>query len=198
MSPSFRHKTLMTMSRLTDLGAVCVSFLASFAISSGSLTWPDLAHVLAMRIKLVNLVVFAGYLALCSAIFSACGFYRSHRLSDWKQRLNEVLLATTLLTALFLVLKQLFQIGFALHTFLLLYWLLTLGALFLSHETALQLLHLARLRGRNLRNIIIIGEGPAAAALAGHVKQEAGLGYHILRIIDVRESTDNDGIRGDS
>jgi FlaA1/EpsC-like NDP-sugar epimerase len=198
MSPSFRHKTLTTMSRLTDLGALSVSFLASFAISSGSSTWPDLAYVLVMRIKLVNLVVFAGYLALCAAIFSACGFYRSHRLSDWKQRLNEVLLATTLITGLFLVLKQLFQIGFALQTFLPLFWLLTLGALFLSHETALQLLHLARLRGRNLRHIIIIGEGSAAATLADRVRQEAGLGYHVLRIIDVREITDNDGIRGDS
>jgi FlaA1/EpsC-like NDP-sugar epimerase len=197
MSPNFRHKSLMTVSRLTDLGALCVSFLASFAVSSDSLTLPDLAHVLVMRIKLVNLVVFAGYLALCSAIFSACGFYRSHRLSDWKQRLSEVLLATTLITALFLALKQLFQIGFALHTFLPLFWLLTLGALSLSHETALRLLHLARLRGRNLRNVIIIGEGSAAAALADRVRQEASLGYHILRIIDVREITDNDGIRGD-
>jgi FlaA1/EpsC-like NDP-sugar epimerase len=186
------------MSRLTDLGALCVSFLASFAISSDSLTWPDLADVLVMRIKLVNLVVFAGYLALCSAIFSACGFYRSHRLSDWKQRLNEVLLATTLITALFLVLKQLFQIGFALDKFVPLLWLLTLGALFLSHETALQLLHLARLRGRNLRNVIIIGEGSATAALADRVRQEPGLGYRILRIIDVREMSDNDDIRGDS
>jgi FlaA1/EpsC-like NDP-sugar epimerase len=198
MSPSFRHRTLMRLSRLTDLGALCLSFVASFAISSDSLSWPDLAHVLVMRIKLVNLVLFAGYLALCAAIFSACGFYRSHRLSDWKQRLNEVLLATTLITALFLVLKQLFYIGFVLQTFLPLFWLLTLGALFLSHETALQLLHLARLRGRNLRNVIIIGEGSAAATLAEHVRQEANLGYRILRIIDVREITDNDGIRGDS
>ena len=196
MSPDFRQKVLMPLIRGVDLAALSLSFLASFAISSGSFTWPDLAHVLAMRIKLVNLVVFVGYLGLCSAIFSACGLYRSHRLSHWRQRLNETLLATTLITGLFLIAKQLFYIGFALHTFLPVYWLLTLSALFLSHEIALQLLHLARLRGRNLRNIIIVGEGPAATILAERVRQEVNLGYRVLRIIDVREIADNDGIGG--
>jgi FlaA1/EpsC-like NDP-sugar epimerase len=198
MSPDFRQKIFMPLTRAVDLTALSVSFLASFAISSGSLTWPDFTHVLVMRIKVVNFVVFAGYLVLCSTIFSACGFYRSHRLSHWRQRLSEMLLATTLVTGLFLVLKQFFYIGFALHKFLPVYWLLTLGALFLSHEIALQLLHLARLRGRNLRNIIIVGEGPAATALAERVMQEVNLGYRVLRIIDVGEIADNDGIRGDS
>ena len=109
-----------------------------------------------------------------------------------------MLLATTLVTGLFLVLKQFFYIGFALHKFLPMYWFLTLIALFLSHEIALQLLDLARMRGRNLRNIIIVGEGPAATTLAERVMQEVNLGYRVLRIIDVGEIADNDGIRGDS
>jgi FlaA1/EpsC-like NDP-sugar epimerase len=196
MSPDFRQKVLMPLIRGVDLAALSLSFFASFAISSGSLTWPDFAHVLAMRIKLVNLILFVGYLALCSAVFSACGLYRSHRLSHWRERLNEMVLATTLITGLFLVLKQIFYIGFAPHKFLPVYWLLTLSALFLSHEIVLRLLHLARLRGRNLRNIVIVGEGPAATTLAERVRQEVNLGYRVLRIIDVREIADNDGIGG--
>src|SRR5215472_41398 len=100
MSASFRREILAKMTRVFDLGAVCVSFLVTFAISSGSYTWPGLAHVLIMRIKVVNLLLFGGYLALCSAVFSACGFYRSHRLSRWNRRLYEILSAVTLLTGL--------------------------------------------------------------------------------------------------
>jgi FlaA1/EpsC-like NDP-sugar epimerase len=179
-----------------DIVAVCVSFLTSFAISSGSLTWPELADVLAIRIKVANLVLFAGYLALCTAVFSACGFYRSHRLSHWTQRLAEVLLAVTLITAAFMVIKELFAISFALKEFLLLFWLLTFCTVLLSHELALRLLHLARIRGRNMRNVIIIGEGPDLTALADRVRQEAGLGYHVLRIIDAREIGEDGRVAG--
>jgi len=189
---------LITLAKVGDLVALCISLLISLAISSSSLSWPDLAYVLAIRIKLVNLFVFAGYIAFCAVIFSACGLYRSHRLSHWKQRLSETFWATTFVTGIFLLLKQLFAISFALNTFLLLFWFLTFAMLFLSREAALQILHHARLRGRNLRNVIIIGEGPPATTLADLVRQEVSLGYRVLRRIDVREIADNDGIRGDS
>ena len=198
MSPGFRHQMLIMMAKLGDLVTLCISFLTSLAISSDSLTWPDLAYVLAIRIKLANVFIFAGYIALCSIIFSACGLYRSHRLSHWKQRLNEISVAATLVTGVFLLYKQLFLISFAKNTFVLLFWLLTLSTLFLCREIALQLLHFARIRGRNLRNVIIIGEEPAATTLADRVRQEVSLGYRILRRIDVREVADNDGIRGAS
>jgi FlaA1/EpsC-like NDP-sugar epimerase len=187
----------MTMTRFFDLAAVCVSFLASFAISSGSFTWPDLADVLVVRIKLANLFLFAGYLALCAAVFSVCGFYRSHRLSHWQQRLYEMVLAVTLVSGAFLVIKRLFLIYFPMNAFLPLFWFLTLCALLLSHELALRLLHTARLRGRNLRNVIIIGEGQDVAALVDCVGQEASLGYRILRIIDAREIGENGRVASD-
>jgi FlaA1/EpsC-like NDP-sugar epimerase len=197
MSPDFRRDALMTTARLIDLGAVGVTFVASFAMSSGTLNWPALAGVLVMRIKVVNLVLFVGYLALCSAIFSACGLYRSHRLSHWRQRLYEIALAVSLITVAFLVLAQLFYIAFAIKAFLPLFWGFTLCALLLSHELALRLLQGARVRGRNLRNVVIVGQGPEVLALADRVRQEASLGYRILRIIDAREIEEDDRVAGD-
>jgi FlaA1/EpsC-like NDP-sugar epimerase len=184
IAPDPRRRYLMTTVKVFDLTALCVIFFVSFAISSGSFTWPDLAEVLVIRIKVANLVLFAGYVALCFAVFSACGLYRSHRLSSWKQRFSEIVLATTLVAVAFLVTQQLFDISFATRTFLPLFWVLTLGALLLSHEGMLRLLQRVRLHGRNLRNVIIIGEEPDIMVLASRLRQEAGLGYRVLRIID--------------
>jgi FlaA1/EpsC-like NDP-sugar epimerase len=128
---------------------------------------------------------------LCSAIFSACGLYRSHRLSHWRQRLYEIVLAVSLIATVFLVLKHLFDISFAIATFLPLFWGLTLCALLLSHELALRLLQVVRVRGRNLRNVVIVGEGPDVMVLANRLRQEVTLGYQILRIIDAREIEDH-------
>lgn len=150
-----------------------------------------------MRIKVANLLLFAGYLALCLAVFSACGFYRSHRISHWKQRLCEMIFAVTFVTGAFVVVQQLFRISFAMNVFLPSFWCFTLCGLLLSHELAMRLLQVARINGRNLRNVVIVGEGPDAMALADRVRQEAGLGYRILRIIDAGEMGENGRITGD-
>ncbi|HXH09744.1 MAG TPA: hypothetical protein VNP04_08300 [Alphaproteobacteria bacterium] len=197
MPPDFRRDVLMTLARGADLAAVSVSFVVSFAVSSGSSTWPDLADLLVMRIKVVNLGIFVGYLALCAVIFSACGLYRSHRLSHWGQRLYEIVLAVSLVTVTFLVLKELFYISFAIWEFVLLFWGFTSCALLLSHELALRLLQVARVRGRNLRNVVIVGEGPEMGVLAERVRQDASLGYRVVRIIDAREIGEDDRITGD-
>jgi FlaA1/EpsC-like NDP-sugar epimerase len=197
MSPDFQHHVLLKIARLLDLAIVCAMFLAALAISSSSLTWPSLAQVLVIRIKVANLFLFVGYLGLSSAVFCACGFYRSQRLSRWMQRLYEIFLAVTLLTALLWLLRWPLALEFATDAFLPLFWVLTLGALMLSHEIARLLLLLARLRGRNLRNIIIVGEGPEAASLASRISQEANLGYRVLRVIDAGEMTENGRTIGD-
>jgi FlaA1/EpsC-like NDP-sugar epimerase len=187
----------MLMVKAFDLVAVCATALAALAISSGSSTWLNFGHLLVIRIKVANLLLFVGYLALCSAVFSACGLYRSHRLSPWNRRLYEILLAVSLLTGVFLVLRWPLHLTFATGEFLLWFWALTLCTLFLSREIVRLLLHLARLRGRNLRNVIIVGEGSNATALADRVRQDASLGYHILQIIDARDTTENDRMAGD-
>jgi FlaA1/EpsC-like NDP-sugar epimerase len=197
MLPTFRRNVLMPLNRAFDLVAVCMVFLAALAISSGSLTWPGLAEVLVIRIKVANLFLFGGYLILCSAVFSVCGFYRSHRLSHWSQRLSEILFAVTFVTGVLLLLRGTLTLAFATNEFLLVFWLLTFSTLVLSRGIAWQLLHLARSRGRNLRNVIIVGEGPYATALADRIRQEANLGYRILRIIDAGELTANGRSAGD-
>jgi FlaA1/EpsC-like NDP-sugar epimerase len=186
MSPSLRDVLMKTV-RLIDLAAVCVIFVASLAISSASLTWPSLAEVLVMRIKLANLLLFGGYLALCAAVFLACGLYRAQRLSWWPRSLCGIFLAATLVAGAPWLLRRPLALEFATDAFLLLFWLLTLCALLLSHETARWLLHLARLHGSNLRNIVVVSDGTDAVALTNRLRQEVGLGYRVLRIINAGE-----------
>ena len=181
----------MKTARLFDLALVCMTFLAALAVSSGSLTWPSLAQVLVIRIKVANLFLFVGYIVLCSAVFVACGFYRSHRLSRWPERLSEVFFAVTVITGVLWMLRWPLALDFATGSFLLLYWLLAFCTLIVVHELLLGLLHLARRHGRNLRHIVIIGEGAEARALASQIRRESSLGYRVLRIIDAGEMTEN-------
>lgn len=187
----------MQAKQVLDLVIVCLAFVASIAIGSGAFNWPSLTEILVARIKVSNLFLFIGYLALCSAIFSACGFYQSHRLSHRKHRLYEVLLAVTLSTGVLLVLGWPLDLSFATKEFLLVFWLLCISILMLSHELAQQLLHLARLHGRNLRRVVIVGEEDDAKALANLITHQAGFGYHVVQVIDAREMAKNGQIASD-
>jgi FlaA1/EpsC-like NDP-sugar epimerase len=183
MSPGFRHVALQRAARIIDLTLVSITFFAAFAVSSGSFTWPSLAEVLVVRIKVVNFLLFGAYLALCSAVFSTCGFYLSHRLSGWSRRVREIFLATTLITAVLLV----FQMALATNEFLILFWLFTSLVLVLGRAAGHSVLYFARSRGRNLRNIIVVGEGKDATALAERIEKETTLGYRVVRVINAEE-----------
>jgi hypothetical protein len=99
MSANFRRIALQKAARLLDLAVVSLTLVAAVAISSSYSTWPTLAEFLVLRIKVVNIVIFGGYLVVCSAILSSCGLYKSHRLSHWTRQAREIFLATSLITA---------------------------------------------------------------------------------------------------
>jgi FlaA1/EpsC-like NDP-sugar epimerase len=188
MSYNFRRIAVLRAAKLFDLAVVTLTFVAAFAISSGSYTWLSFEEVLVLRIKVVNVFLFGGYLALCSAIMSHCGFYLTHRLSPRTRHLREILIATTLITVVIWVLRWPVQLEFATNKFLLVFWFLTCAVLVLSHEIGQQLLYCFRLRGRNLRNIVIVGEGKDATALADRIEKETTLGYRVVRVINAKEA----------
>jgi FlaA1/EpsC-like NDP-sugar epimerase len=185
MSPSFQRIALLRAARLFDLAVVSLTFLAAFAIASGSLTWPSFAEVLLLRIKIVNMFIFGGYLTFCSLVFSLCGFYLSHRMSHLGRRVRETLLATSLITGVLLVLPL--RMDFATPSFFVAFWLLTFTALMLARLVGQHLLYFARSRGRNLRNLVIVGEGIDARKLADRIEKETTLGYRVVQVINAKE-----------
>jgi FlaA1/EpsC-like NDP-sugar epimerase len=188
MSLRLRRIILLRAAKLFDLCVVGTTFIAAFAITSSSLTWPTLAEVLLLRIKRLNIILFGAYLVLCSALFSSRGFYLSHRLSHWTRRPREILTASTLITGIILLLRWPLQLNFATNEFLLVFWVLTFAIFVVARMVGQRLLSYIRTRGKNLRSIVIVGEGFDASALAERIEKEPTLGYRVVQIIDARES----------
>ena len=187
MSSKFRRLMLTRAARLFDLVAVCLTFLTAFVTTSGAFTWDSVAEVLAMRIKLSNLLIFAMFVGFWSIVFAACGFYISHRLSHWSRQVREVLLAVSLIVGLLLISKVPLDFQFATDRFLFVFWSLSIAILILPRFVGRKLLDYARSNGRNLRRVVLVGEGPGVRTLADQLEREATLGYRVVRIIEPRE-----------
>lgn len=185
MSSNFWRVALLRAARLFDLAVVTLTFVAAFAIANGTYNWPSFAEVLILRIKIVNFFIFAGYLAFCALVFSACGFYRSHRMSHLGHSVRETSLATTLITGILLVLPL--RMAFATKSFFIAFWLLTFTVLMVGRVIGQHLLYFARSRGRNLRNLVIVGEGADASTLADRIEKETTLGYRVVQVINAKE-----------
>jgi FlaA1/EpsC-like NDP-sugar epimerase len=186
MSPNFRRILLHRAARLFDLAVVTITFLAAFALSSRTFTWVSFESVLMLRIKVVNILIFGGYLTLCSAIFSSGGLYLSHRLSPWARDVREIFVATTIATAVLFVLPL--RMEFATAEFFALFWLLTFATLVASRTAGQRILYYARSRGRNVRNLVIVGAGSDAIALTDRIEKETTLGYRIVRVINIEKA----------
>jgi FlaA1/EpsC-like NDP-sugar epimerase len=186
MSSGFRRVALLRAARLFDLAGVTLTFVAAFAIANGTFNWPSFAEVLVLRIKVVNFLIFGLYLAFCALVFSTCGFYRSHRMSHWTRWNREILLATSLITGVLLLVPL--RMEFATKYFYLVFWLLTAGFLTVSRILGQHLFSYVRSHGRNLRNIVIVGEGKDATALAARIEKETTLGYRVVRVINAEEA----------
>ena len=187
MSPTFRRSVLQRAVKITDLAAITAVFFIAFAIASGSLTLLSFTELLAIRIKLSNLLYFAGYVGVCALTFTSCGLYVSHRLSGLGRHLREIITGITFITTVLLLLRQPLEFTFASNYFLIVFWVLSLAALTLPRVIGYQLLHRARAHGRNLRRVVIVGEGSNGRALAKRLENEVALGYKVVQIIDATE-----------
>ena len=187
MSPTFRRIILQRAARTGDLAAIIAVFFVALAVSSGSFTVLSFTELLAIRIKLSNLLYFVGYVGVCAVTFASCGLYVSHRLSRFTRYLREIFMGVTFIATVLLLLRQPLEFTFATNYFLVVFWSLSIAALILPRVIGYQLLHRARAHGRNLRHIIIVGEGSNARALAKRLENEVALGYKVVQIIDAME-----------
>jgi len=188
MSPNTQRVFFQRIAKLFDLTIIAASFLGALVIASESYTVLSLAEFLSIRIQIFNLLFLIGYVLGCLVTFTSCGFYVSHRLSSWRRRVREIFVAVTFITAVLFISRAPFHFDFATDRFLLLFWLFSFVVLVLVRVIGQQLLYSMRVRGRNLRSLVIVGEGLDAASLADRIEKEPTLGYRVVRIIDARET----------
>ena len=167
---NFRRQILLKMFMLLDPGLLTISYVAA-AIRIWHLTEPtSFAAFFSMRIKLLNLVVFFGLTYSWHVIFSAFGLYGSRRLADRREEAVVVLKATSASALLLGFVAAFFQVRMITPAFITVFWIVATSAIIVSRLVLREFLRRARIRGRNLRHLLIIGTNPRAWSLRARWK----------------------------
>ena len=178
-----RYLVDLTLKAL-DLTAMVVAFhLAAGSLVPGA-DWYSLHRLFEARFKVSNLLLFIGLLASWYVIFHAFGLYRSRRLVSTAEASLDIIKATSVGSMAVLGIGLLGDIQFVNSTFILPFWAVT-TVLTISARMALRwVLVRFRIRGRNLRYILIVGTNNRALRFAEMIEGKPELGYRIRGFID--------------
>lgn len=183
MSQSIRI-LLRDAMKVLDLGLLVLSFaLAVMLVVShrGTLT---LTQFLALRIQIINFVLFALMLVIWHSIFSLCGLYQSKRMSTRRSEIVEVAKATIMGTVCLMVLAALFSKNTVTMTFLGLFWVFSFSSVVFVRLLIRYFLSRARRRGKNIRFLLVLGTNRRAVEFARRIGTRPDLGYRILGFVD--------------
>jgi len=191
---SLRRKLLLDALKVFDLAVMLSALAQATVLVWGGSHAVSIAEFFSMRVKVANLLLLFSLMILLHAVFSACGLYASHRLSSRTAEAIDISKATSLGALLLWGASWLFHIRMASGAFLVAFWILATLMLVGSRLVLRAVLMQTRLRGRNLRQMLIIGTNPRAVKFADEIQASPELGYRIIGFAD-REWTGLEQVR---
>lgn len=179
-----KRRFVLTGLKLADVCLMILSFGLASILTVSLEQRIRFAQFLSMRIKLSNFVTFISIVIAWHAVFYLCGVYESKRLSTRRSEVNDLLKATALSIAMLGVLANLLRITMVTPHFLALFWLISSIFLAVSRLLMRPVLAGLRKRGRNLRNMLIVGTNARAVEFAERILQKPELGYQLKGFAD--------------
>jgi len=180
-----RNRLLITsLQKLFDLVLLVLSFGLTTALIVHAEGRISLSQFLSTRTKTTDYAIFSLALLLCYFVFSACGLYRSRRLSSRRGEMADVSKATTLSVVCFVAIGSVFSVGMITLPFLALFWVTSTAGLCTFRFLLRVALARIRTRGRNLRYMLILGTNPRAVEFARRITAKQERGYRLLGFVD--------------
>jgi exopolysaccharide biosynthesis polyprenyl glycosylphosphotransferase len=179
-----KHRLTIGLLKLFDLMLVVFAFGLTTIFIVSTEQGISLARFLSMRTRIVNFGILILALLVCHAVFRVCGLYRSRRLSKRRTEIIDVLKATTLYVACFVVLSSVFSIGMITIHFLAVFWVASTLILATGRLTLRLIAGRLRVHGRDLRYMLILGTNPRAVEFARRISANRKRGYRLLGFVD--------------
>lgn len=167
-----------------DMLLMVICFPVAVVPEMVTITPARFTQFLSMRVKLQNLLIFFALLWAWNIIFSKLGLYDSKRLSSRLAELTDVVKATTLGTLFIATTGLLLKFSMISPGFIAMFWLLTTSIAIGSRLVLRTWLRYIRAKGKNSRNMLIVGTNRRALDFARAIQSRPELGYKILGFAD--------------
>lgn len=181
----FRRQFFLLAFKVFDLLIMLFSF--SMAIGGYHFLLQDFSTSLEnffLIYKSENISFLIGFVLIWHTIFAVFKLYNSKRFSTWGQEVYDVIKATLLGTLILLLGLLVMEKEIDTLSFIAIFWISVTGLTVLSRLVMRFMLGCARLHGRNLRFMLIVGTNSRAIEFANRLKSKKQLGFSIIGFAD--------------
>jgi exopolysaccharide biosynthesis polyprenyl glycosylphosphotransferase len=179
-----RRRLLLNAFRLFDVGLMMFAFTIAALAELHRSHSVTIAELFSMRVKIQNFATFSLLVLAWHLIFSLSGLYVSRRLSGRRGEVIDVIKATSLGTLVILLGAIVFHITLVTAAFLAVFWFVSMSTTVVSRLLLRVTLAAMRKRGRNLRDIVIVGTNGRALEFARRLISFPEIGYRIAGFVD--------------
>jgi exopolysaccharide biosynthesis polyprenyl glycosylphosphotransferase len=179
-----RRQLLLNAFRVFDVGLMFLAFMAGTLVTIHQSRSIDFTSFFSMRVKIQNFAIFSLFIFTWQLIFRMSGLYVSRRLADRRGEVLDVIKATSLGTFVILLGATVFRITMVTPLFLGVFWLVSTCTAVSSRLVLRVTLSALRKRGRNLRDIVIVGTNRRALEFARGLVSRPELGYRVIGFVD--------------
>ena len=179
-----RRQVLLTSLKLFDLAILVFCFFLSVLLLYESPWSMKISHILSIRVKVQNLIIFSVLFVLWYVFLNYFELYQSRRLSSQKSEILNIAKASVLATTAIGVFAFVFPFKLITPISLAVFWALSSGLIILSRIFLRHFLRYLRVRGRNLRQVLIVGTNPRAIKFARKILAKPELGYQLKGFVD--------------
>ncbi len=170
--------------KLFDLSLMIFAFLLAALVVLHHSHNVSATQFFSMRVKVQNFGIFSLFILLWHMIFCLSGLYASRRLSSRGREVIDVIMATSLGTSAMVAGAVVFRIQLLTPRFLIAFWVTSAAATITSRLALRVFLRFLRERGRNLREVVIVGTNCRALEFARRLASSPQLGYRIAGFVD--------------
>ena len=178
------RRNLLSAMQLFDLLIMAFSFATAAVAVHSHFDSMILSAFLQRRITVGNFALFLVFLLIWHLIYSLFGLYESRRFSGRRKEVFGIVKATSLGTIVLLISGLSLKLVMITPLFLAVFWGLDTGLTILGRFALRFGLTNIRLRGRNLRRMLIVGTNSRGIAYARKIAKQPELGYHLIGFAD--------------
>lgn len=175
---------LIGVQKIFDIVLILLSFGLAAVVIVRTQHTISLGQLLSTTTRISTVATLGVALLVCHIALCMCGTYKSRRLSNIRAESWDLCKATTLSMVCFVFIGSVGSIRMITLPFLVLFWIVSTAMLCVSHLFLRAFLARIRARGRNMRNMLILGTNRRAIEFARKLDLNPGRGYRLLGFVD--------------
>jgi exopolysaccharide biosynthesis polyprenyl glycosylphosphotransferase len=184
-STTQRRRVLITVLQFVDLAVVAVSLIFTIVLMSEETTLNGWLSFFEIRLSLGNVLFGISYVLAWNTILRLRGLYHSQRLSPASHEIREVGTAVLVAVIPLVPLRSIFDLDALRNGAVEAFGITVFIGLVAERRLLRMLAYQLRLRGRNLRQILFVGDGHEASRMTALFARQETLGYRVVTAIDV-------------